>query len=136
MFEFVIIYFFFVETRRRTLEEISEIFNAKKPVQHSLNKTRIIVHGDGRGVTEMLDKEEMVMERDFGVDTDLPRGRNGERRTRDSAGSEGRLVSQESVRESLRDRVMDPGRGSAETEGRGYGRYETSGWEEDSAKRY
>ncbi|KAF7564488.1 FucP, Fucose permease [Pyrenophora tritici-repentis] len=67
MFEFTIIYFFFVETRRRTLEEISEIFNAKKPVQHSLNKTRIIMHGNGRGVTEMLDKEDVVVvERDSG----------------------------------------------------------------------
>jgi hypothetical protein len=136
IFEFIIIYFFFVETRRRTLEEISDIFNAKQPVKHSLNKTRIIVHGNGRGVTEMLDKEEMVMERDFGVDTELPRGRNGERRLRDSGGSEGRLVSQESVRESLRDRVMDAGRLSGESEGRGavWGRYEMSGWGNSGAR--
>jgi hypothetical protein len=59
MFEFAFIYFFFVETRRRTLEEISEIFNSRKPVKTSLNQTRIIMHGN-RGVTEMLDKEEGV----------------------------------------------------------------------------
>ena len=90
----------------------------------------------------MLDKEEMVMERDFGVDTDLVRGRNGERRMRDSAGSEGRLVSQESVRESLRDRVMDGGMGRVSgdsTEGRGRGsggggRYEMTGWGNSGAR--
>jgi hypothetical protein len=132
MFEFIIIYFFFVETRRRTLEEISEIFNAKKPVKHSLNKTRIIVHGNGRGVTEMIDKEEMVMERDFGVDMDSVGERNQGRRVRDSAGSEGRLVSHESVRDSLRDRVMDPGRGSGESEDMS-GRYEMAGWMNNGA---
>ncbi|KAH7078303.1 hypothetical protein FB567DRAFT_132151 [Paraphoma chrysanthemicola] len=57
IFEFVFIYFFFVETRRRTLEEISEIFKSRKPVKTSLSKTRIIMQGS-RGVTEMLDKEE------------------------------------------------------------------------------
>lgn len=57
MFEFTFIYFFFVETRRRTLEEISEIFKSRNPVKTSLSKTRIIMHGN-RGVTEMLDKEE------------------------------------------------------------------------------
>ncbi|KAH8726796.1 general substrate transporter [Phaeosphaeriaceae sp. PMI808] len=63
IFEFIFIYFFFVETRRRTLEEISDIFNSKKPVATSLNRTRIIMHGN-RGVTEMLDKEELVFERE------------------------------------------------------------------------
>jgi len=58
IFEFAFIYFFFVETRRRTLEEISEIFKSRKPVKTSLSKTRIIMHGGNRGVTEMLDKEE------------------------------------------------------------------------------
>lgn len=58
MFEFVFIYFFFVETRRRTLEEISDIFRSRKPVKTSLNKTKIIMHAGNRGVTEMLDKEE------------------------------------------------------------------------------
>jgi hypothetical protein len=52
----VFIYFFYVETRRRTLEELSEIFRAKKPVQTSLNKTQIVMHGN-QGVTEVFDKE-------------------------------------------------------------------------------
>jgi hypothetical protein len=58
IFEFIFIYFFFIETRRRTLEEIGEIFKSRKPVKTSLSKTRIIMHGGNRGVTEMLDKEE------------------------------------------------------------------------------
>lgn len=57
IFEFVFIYFFFVETRRRTLEELSEIFRSPKPVKTSLKQTNIIMHGS-RGVTEMLDKED------------------------------------------------------------------------------
>ncbi|KAH7405840.1 general substrate transporter [Phaeosphaeria sp. MPI-PUGE-AT-0046c] len=60
IFEFIFIYFFFVETRRRTLEEISDIFSSRKPVKTSLNKTKIIMHAGNRGVTEMLDKEEDV----------------------------------------------------------------------------
>ena len=56
MFEFVFIYFFYVETRRRTLEELSEIFRAPKPVKASLSKTQIVVHGTD-GVTEVMDKE-------------------------------------------------------------------------------
>jgi sugar porter (SP) family MFS transporter len=36
--EFTIIYFFFVETKERTLEEINEIFNAPNPVKKSLEK--------------------------------------------------------------------------------------------------
>lgn len=39
MIEFVIIYFFFVETKNRTLEEINEIFEADNPVKKSLEKT-------------------------------------------------------------------------------------------------
>lgn len=57
MFEFCFIYFFYVETRRRTLEEISEIFQAPNPVKHSLNKTRIIMHGS-HGVTEVIEDKE------------------------------------------------------------------------------
>lgn len=56
MFEFVFIYFFYVETRRRTLEELSEIFKSPKPVKTSLSKTQIVMHGS-QGVTEVLDKE-------------------------------------------------------------------------------
>lgn len=37
--EFIIIYFFFVETKNRTLEEINEIFEARDPVKKSLEKT-------------------------------------------------------------------------------------------------
>jgi sugar porter (SP) family MFS transporter len=36
--EFAIIYFFFVETKERTLEEMAEIFEAPDPVQKSLEK--------------------------------------------------------------------------------------------------
>lgn len=36
--EFAIIYFFFVETKNRTLEELNEVFNAKNPVKKSLEK--------------------------------------------------------------------------------------------------
>ncbi|KAF2022137.1 general substrate transporter [Aaosphaeria arxii CBS 175.79] len=57
-FEFVFIYFFFVETRRRTLEELSDIFKSRRPVKASLSKTRIVVHGGHQGVSEVLDKEE------------------------------------------------------------------------------
>jgi hypothetical protein len=56
MFEFAFIYFFYVETRRRTLEELSEIFRAPKPVKASLSKTQIVVHGTD-GVTEILEKD-------------------------------------------------------------------------------
>ncbi|KAH7126989.1 general substrate transporter [Dendryphion nanum] len=64
MFEFAFIYFFYVETRRRTLEELSEIFQARSPVKYSLNKTPIIVHGS-HGVTEVIsDKERNRSQRD------------------------------------------------------------------------
>jgi MFS family permease len=53
MFEIVIIYFFFVETKRRTLEEITEIFQSKKPVKTSLRVTEVMVrHGEITGVVE------------------------------------------------------------------------------------
>jgi hypothetical protein len=119
-----------VETRRRTLEEISEIFSSKHPVKHSLNKTRIIMHGNGRGVTEMLDKDEMVIERDFGGDIDDGRGNRhsgssgeavGRGKERDSAGSEGRLVGGYKVRDS------------AGSEGMA-GNYEMTGWGNSGAR--
>lgn len=49
LFEFAFIYFFFVETKNRTLEELSEIFQAEKPVKFSLQKrsVEIITHKDG-----------------------------------------------------------------------------------------
>lgn len=55
-FEFIIIYFFFVETKNRTLEELTEIFKSPKPVQASLSKTQVVIHG-GEGVTEVLEKD-------------------------------------------------------------------------------
>ncbi|KAF2795406.1 general substrate transporter [Melanomma pulvis-pyrius CBS 109.77] len=57
MFEFVFIYFFYVETRRRTLEELSEIFRSPHPVKTSLSKTAIAMHGS-QGVTEILDEKD------------------------------------------------------------------------------
>ncbi|ORY17422.1 general substrate transporter [Clohesyomyces aquaticus] len=56
IFEFAFIYFFYVETRRRTLEELSEIFRSRTPVKTSLSKTAIVMHGS-EGVTEVFDKE-------------------------------------------------------------------------------
>ena len=55
IFEFVFIYFFFVETKNRTLEELTEIFSAPKPVQYSLKKAEFVIHGE-EGVTKMLEK--------------------------------------------------------------------------------
>ena len=48
-FEFICIYFFFVETKNRTLEELTEIFQAKSPVKASLKTTEVVVLG-GEGV--------------------------------------------------------------------------------------
>ncbi|MCJ1306191.1 hypothetical protein MMC08_009009 [Hypocenomyce scalaris] len=56
IFEFAVIYFFFVETKNRTLEELAEIFQGKNRVKKSLMKTEVVIHGD-EGVTEVLDKE-------------------------------------------------------------------------------
>jgi len=53
--EVIVIYFLFVETSNRTLEELSEIFQAKSPVKASLKKTEIVVSGNA--VTEIHDKE-------------------------------------------------------------------------------
>jgi MFS family permease len=71
IFEFIFIYFFFVETRRRTLEEISDIFKSRKPVKTSLAKSKIVMHGS-RGVTEMFDKED---ETGIGMGRERGRGR-------------------------------------------------------------
>lgn len=46
--EMVTIFFFFVETAGKTLEELSEIFNAKNPVKKSLEKTKVQVDQAGR----------------------------------------------------------------------------------------
>lgn len=41
LFEFAVIYFFFVETKGRTLEELDEVFDAPNPRKASTAKTRI-----------------------------------------------------------------------------------------------
>ena len=45
--EMVTIYFFFVETAGKTLEELTEIFNAPNPKNASLRRTKIAI--DERG---------------------------------------------------------------------------------------
>jgi MFS family permease len=57
-FEVAFIYFMFVETKGRTLEELTAIFTAKKPVQTSLKKT-VVVTQLGEGATELEDLKEM-----------------------------------------------------------------------------
>lgn len=53
-FEFIVIYFLFVETSKRTLEELTAIFQARKPVKASKKQSEVI---DYRGaVTEVLEK--------------------------------------------------------------------------------
>ncbi|GAB1209169.1 hypothetical protein APSETT445_007936 [Aspergillus pseudonomiae] len=46
-FEFIIIWFLFVETSKRTLEELTAIFQAKSPVKASLKKDEVFVASDG-----------------------------------------------------------------------------------------
>ncbi|KAI9647669.1 hypothetical protein NHQ30_004054 [Ciborinia camelliae] len=50
--------FFFVETKGRTLEELTEIFNAAKPVKYSLTKSEVLIYRN-EGVTEVLEKESL-----------------------------------------------------------------------------
>ncbi|KAL0262578.1 hypothetical protein SLS55_001546 [Diplodia seriata] len=51
--QLVVIYFAYVETKRRTLEELSEIFRSPRPVKTSLGTTVVVVR-EGRGV-EVVD---------------------------------------------------------------------------------
>lgn len=51
----VFIYFFFVETRKRTLEELAEIFRSQFPVRTSLAKSQIVIRGD-EIITHTVDK--------------------------------------------------------------------------------
>lgn len=44
----IVIYFFFVETAGKTLEELSMIFEAKNPVKKSLERTKVAVDEGGR----------------------------------------------------------------------------------------
>lgn len=55
MFEFAFIYFFFVETKKRTLEQLTEIFQGRNRVKRSVQGIEVVVH-DGH-ITEVLDKE-------------------------------------------------------------------------------
>jgi len=48
--EMVVIYFFFVETAGKTLEEMGDIFAAKNPRKASTMKTRIAVDESGNVV--------------------------------------------------------------------------------------
>jgi hypothetical protein len=50
------------------------------------------MHGNGRGVTEMLDKEDVVLGRGFGGSNRGEEDVGRRRRERDSEGSEGNLV--------------------------------------------
>lgn len=45
--EIVTIYFFFVETAGHTLEEMSEIFNAKNPRKVSTKKVKVEMNASG-----------------------------------------------------------------------------------------
>ncbi|KAL2871588.1 putative MFS lactose permease [Aspergillus lucknowensis] len=45
-FEVLVIYFLFVETSKRTLEELTIIFQQRNPVQASLDKEEIFISGD------------------------------------------------------------------------------------------
>ncbi|KAF2399675.1 MFS lactose permease-like protein [Trichodelitschia bisporula] len=56
LFEFTFIYFFFVETKQRTLEELTEIFQSRNRVKTSLHKTNVVVHA-GEGVTAVDEKD-------------------------------------------------------------------------------
>jgi Na+/melibiose symporter-like transporter len=57
IFEFVFIYFLFVETKNRTLEELTEIFSSKNRVKRSLATQKVLVKQSG-DVTEVYTKEE------------------------------------------------------------------------------
>ncbi|KAK2800448.1 hypothetical protein FQN50_008122 [Emmonsiellopsis sp. PD_5] len=46
VFEVIIMYFFFVETKKRTLEELTSIFRSRKPVKTSLKQTEVLYRGD------------------------------------------------------------------------------------------
>jgi MFS family permease len=66
MFEFACIYLFFVETKNRTLEELTEIFQAKNPVKFSLKKTRVAVIADKEG--NVVQEVKVVNEKEPAID--------------------------------------------------------------------
>jgi len=51
------IFFFFVETKNRTLEELTEIFRSKTPVKTSLKQTEVVTRGQ-QGVTEVMGEQD------------------------------------------------------------------------------
>jgi MFS family permease len=59
-FEFAFIYFFFVETKNRTLEELSAIFTAKNPVKKSLEEKHVLEQPGG-GAVEVSEKQKVQM---------------------------------------------------------------------------
>ncbi|KAA8573440.1 hypothetical protein MFRU_038g00300 [Monilinia fructicola] len=58
LLEAAFIYFFFVETKGRTLEELTEIFNSAKPVQYSLQKSEVFIH-EIEGAAEVTEKNDL-----------------------------------------------------------------------------
>ena len=50
MIEIVVIYFFFVETAGKTLEELGEIFEAKNPRKASTKKVKVNIDQSGHVV--------------------------------------------------------------------------------------
>lgn len=57
LIEVAVMYYFFVETKERTLEELSEVFEAKNPVKKSLEPR------DAKTVLNTMKVEEEVMEK-------------------------------------------------------------------------
>jgi hypothetical protein len=57
-FQALFIYFFYVETKDRTLEELNEIFNAPFPKAASLKKTVVAVEGT-QGITNIIEEIEV-----------------------------------------------------------------------------
>lgn len=60
MFEFAFVYFFYVETKGLTLEEMDSIFEAKNPRKASTEKKKVTVRtvlgSDGRVEEEIVAK--------------------------------------------------------------------------------
>ena len=54
---FVVIYLFFVETKGRTLEELTEVFRGRGRVRRSLKRTEVVVGAGEEGGVQVLGKE-------------------------------------------------------------------------------